>query len=81
MYLPTLSRGGIQRRSIAKLARAEIFRDFADTLLDVVPAETKRASFRADSPKGHVHVRVLRVVVGNRHPFERCAEVTLHPRD
>ena len=27
-----------------------------------------------------MNVRVLRVVVGNRHPFERRAEIPLHPR-
>ena len=39
MHLSTLSLGGVQFRAIPKLACAEVFRDFADALLDVVPAE------------------------------------------
>ncbi len=81
VHLPVLSRSGIQLRSIPKLARTEISRDFADALLDVIPAETKRPSFRTDCTKRHVNVRVFRVVVGYRHPFERCAEITFHLRD
>ena len=80
MYFPTLRHGGVELRTISKLACAEILSDFADALPDVVPAEAKRAAFRADSSERHVNVRVFRVVVRNRHPFERSSEIRLHPR-
>ena len=81
MHFVALSRCGIQLRPMAKLPRTEILRDFADALLDVVAADPKRPSFRADSSERHMHVRVLRVEVGHGHPFERRSKVALHTRD
>ena len=81
MHLPTLRHGGIQLRAMPELASAEVFRDFADALLDVILAEMQRTALRADSPQRHVYVRVLRVVMGCRHPFDLRAEVLLHSRD
>jgi hypothetical protein len=81
MNLPTLSHAGIQLSAIPELAGAEIFRDFADTLLDVILAQMQRAALCADSPDRHVHMRMLGVVVGDCYPFKGRAEVLLHPRD
>jgi len=39
VYLSTLRRGGVELRTIPKLACAEIFRGAADALPDIVPAE------------------------------------------
>ena len=79
VHLTTLGRGRIQLRAMPQLAGAEIFSYFADAQFDVIPAEIERATFRADSPERHMHMRVFGVVVGCRHPFERHAEVLLHP--
>ena len=78
MHLPTLRHGGIQLRAMPKLAGAEVFRDLADALLDVVLAEMQRATFRSGSPKSQMYMRMLRVVMGCRHPFDVRAEVFLH---
>src|ERR1700687_4673429 len=80
MHLPTLGHRGVPLRAIPKLARTEIFSDFADALFDVIPVEAKRPSLRADSPERHVNVRVLCVVMRNRQPLERSAKVLLQPR-
>ena len=79
MYFPALRNGCIQLRAIPKLAGTEILCDFADALADVVSAEANRSSLRADASQSKMNVRVLGVVVGYRHPFERRAEVPLHP--
>jgi hypothetical protein len=78
MYLAALCRCGIRFRTVPQLARAEIFRNFADALFDVVLAETKRPPFDVDTAQGDVNVRVLCVVVRYCHPFHRRAEVPLH---
>jgi hypothetical protein len=81
MHLSTLSHGGIQLRAMPKLAGTEVFRNLADALLDVILAEMQRVALRADSPECQMHVWVLRVVVGRRHPFDLRAQVLLHPRN
>src|ERR1700738_4497195 len=80
MRLPTLGHRGGPLRAIPKLARTEIFSDFADALFDVIPVEAERPSLRADSPERHVNVRVIGVVMRNRHPLERSSKVLLHLR-
>ena len=67
-------------RPVPKLACAKILSDFADTLPDVIPAEAQRSSPGADAAERHVNVRVLRVVVRNRDPFEWSSEILLHAR-
>jgi hypothetical protein len=47
VYLATLRIGGVEFRPIPKLARAQILRDVADTLLNEVPAEMKRPTSRS----------------------------------
>jgi hypothetical protein len=77
---PSLRGGRIELGTIPKLARAQILGDFADALPDAIPAETNRSSFRSDTSQSNMNVRVLGVIVRDRDPFERRAEVSLHLR-
>jgi hypothetical protein len=45
MHLPTLRHGGIQLRAMPKLAGAEVFRNLANALLDVVLDEVQRVAW------------------------------------
>jgi hypothetical protein len=78
MYLATLRIGGIQFRPIPKLASAQILRDVADTLPNEVPAEAKGPTFRSYASQRNMNMRVLRIEVGRRYPFEARTKIGLH---
>jgi hypothetical protein len=78
MYFATLRVGSIQFRPIPKLAGAQILRDVADTLLNKVPAEAKRPTFRSHASQRNMNMRVLGIEMGRRDPFETRAEIGLH---
>jgi len=78
VYLATLRIGGIQFCPIPKLAGAQILRDVADTLPHEVPAETKRLTLCSYASQRNMNMRVLRIEVSHRYPFEPRTEIDLH---
>ena len=78
VYLATLRIGGIEFRPIPKLAGAQLLRDVADTFPNEVPAETKGPTFRSRASQRNMNMRVLRIEVSRRYPFETRAEIGLH---
>ena len=72
-----LGNSRIKLRPVPDLASTEILRNFADALFHVVLTETNRP-LGSNSPYGHMKMRVFRVVVSYRDPFDWCAEVLFH---
>jgi hypothetical protein len=67
----------IQGGSVSQLSCREVFGARADPPLDVIRRQPQRFTSRYAAER-HMNVRVLRVEMGNRHPFERVAEVGFH---
>jgi hypothetical protein len=80
-YLPALCSGGILFCSKPTLPGAEVFRNLTDARFDEIPIKPDRPSCRANSPKCHMDVWVLGIVVRDGDPFERGPKVLFHPGD
>src|SRR5579871_3468307 len=78
IYFTTLRICGIEFRPIPKLASAQILSNVADTLPNEVPAEAKRSTLRSYASQRNMNMRVLRIEVSRRYPFETRAEIGLH---
>src|ERR1700733_1733514 len=78
LNFPALGLGCVPLRAIPNLACAEILRDFADALLDVIPAKANWEASGADASERHMNMRVFRIEVRNRQPFKRSTEILLY---
>jgi hypothetical protein len=80
MDLAPLRFGCIQLGPIAQLSCAKILSNRPDAFFDVSPVQLKETAIISNSPKGHMDVRVLGVMVGHRRPLELRSEVLFHSR-
>ena len=71
----------VELRSVPELARAQVLSNFPNPVLDVLPAKAQRLTVVSAAPDNEVNVRVLRIVVSNRRPFEGRPEIVLHALD
>jgi hypothetical protein len=66
---------------ISNLPSTEVFRNLANSVLQIVPPELERLPVASDSAYGQMNVRVLRIMMSNGEPFEVGTEINCQASD
>lgn len=70
---PSFRGGRVQFRPVSKLLGAEVFGNAPNAALDILAVQINRVALTVYPTKRDVNMRVFRVVMCNRDPFERAS--------